>query len=74
MNNQSALTEFLTARPSADPLLAALARSLAEAIDSEPEAGLAALAKEYRATVEKLRSDAAGPAGSLDDLFAEVGD
>lgn len=74
MANLMALDAFLAAHPSADPLLASLARSLAAAIDADPEVGLAALAKEYRATVEKLRSDDAGSAFSLDDLFAEVGD
>ena len=71
MSNLSALDELLAARPSADPLLAALARSLAAAIDAAPETGLAALAKEYRATLKELAGDA-GP-DPFSALLAEMG-
>jgi hypothetical protein len=73
VTNLEALSEFLTARPSVDPVLAALARSLAAEIDAQSP-GMASLAKEYRATLERLRSDDAGGTSALDDLFAEVGD
>lgn len=57
------------------PLLAELARSLAVEIDSQPEAGMAALAKEYRTVCERLiANDSAGTAQPLGDLFSEVGD
>lgn len=75
MSNRQALEEFLTARPSVPPLLAELARSLAAEIDSQPETGMAALAKEYRTLCERLiADDSAGAAPTLGDLFSEVGD
>lgn len=60
MSNLTALEEFLSARPVPGPQ-AALARSLASAIDAAPEVGLAALAKEYRALLKELAGDAAPP-------------
>ncbi len=73
MSNLEALDALIADTPSILPAQAALARSLASAIDAAPEVGLAALAKEYRALLKDLTSDA-GAAPSLDDLFAEMGD
>jgi hypothetical protein len=72
VTNLERLDEFLAARPSSDPLLAALARSLAAEIDARSP-GMAANSKEYRATIDRLRGDPDAP-DPFDRLFAEMGD
>ncbi len=74
--NLEALNRLLASR-AVEPAVAALARSLAASIDAAPEVGLAALAKEYRALLKELTSDAGGsdPADDwLRGLSAEMGD
>lgn len=68
-----ALEEFLTARPSADPVLAAVARRLAAEIDTTTGGAVAVLSKEYQATMARLRDDA-DAANPFDRLCAEMGD
>lgn len=68
-----ALDEFLAARPSVDPVLAAAARRLAASIDAQPDTGMAQLVKEFRAAYKELKdgSDTADPFASL---LSEMGD
>jgi hypothetical protein len=70
--NRAALEAFLSAHPAPAPQ-AALARSLAAAIDAAPDVGLAALAKEYRALLKDLAGDA-DAADPFERLYAEMGD
>jgi len=72
VSNLAALDEFLAARPSADPVLATAARSLAAAIDAE-QPGMAQLVKEYRAAYKELAdgSDRSDPYAAL---LTEMGD
>ncbi len=71
--NLAALDEFLAARPSADPVLAAAVRSLAAAMDAAPESGMAQLVKEYRAAYREL-ADGSERADPYASLLAEMGD
>lgn len=72
VSNLAALDEFLAARPSADPVLATAARSLAAAMDAGMP-GMAQLVKEYRAAYKELAdgSDRSDPYAAL---LTEMGD
>lgn len=71
MSNRQALADVIGTLDGACPALVELARTLAAALDERPEQGMAALAKEYRATLKELTTG--GHPDAFSALLAEMG-